>query len=342
MASKTGEAVKLIPYEDQYLEETLALFKRFSPDHPELGQGDILKWQKCYRFVAMHHGKIVGYIAQIPHEFKYGKKSGRDGMEHIGWAVTLVLDMSDVQIRKLAGRGLLAKCENNSPWQYSGVGMVPAVEGPYIRRGHAIRRDCSKMYARFMRPATTLKYIGKSSIYAPAISLVNTFLVAPRDVRHGRVEKIKEFKPEWDEIWSKLMTEQYELYGVRDAEYLNYKLTQPNRDYNIYVHVDETDDALDGYIVFRHATHRTKDLNLVKVCDLVGTNKAKAELLTLAVKLAYEVRAYGIVAMGSYSEEKMYRRGGLYISKPYAIAMPPHIKAKMHISFFDSDLDNLW
>jgi len=318
------------------MDELLAFLTRWSPEHPELGQGDIIRWQKCYRFVAMHKEKIVGYMAQIPHEFKYGKKSGQDGVEHIGWAVTLVLNMSDNNVRKHAGRGLLTRCENNPPWQYSGVGMVPAVEEPYERRGHAIRRDCSKMYTRLLRPVKALKYLGQSWIYAPAIGLTNALYPAQKNVKSEQIEKITEFDPQWDEKWDRLMSEQYELYGIRNAEYLNYKLAQPDRDYHTFVHSDN------GYIVFRHATHRVKDLNLVKVCDLIGTDKAKADLLTLAVKHAYDVNAYGIVAMGSYSEEKMYKQGGLYISKPYPIAMHPHITARMHISFFDSDLDNLW
>lgn len=328
--------VEIREFEESQMDELLAFLTKWSPEHPELGQGDIVKWQKCYRFVAMHEGKIVGYIAQIPHEFKYGKKSGRSGVEYIGWAVTLVLNISDNQVRKQAGRGLLRKCENNPPLQYSGVGMIPGVEGPYKRRGHAIRRDCSKMYARFLRPAKALKYLDKSSIYAPLIKLTNVFCPEKKKTKFGKVEKIKEFKPEWDEKWDELLSEQYELYGVRDARYLNYKLTQPNRDYHVYTHSDN------GYIIFRHATHRIKDLNLVKVCDLVSTEKAKADLISLAVSFAYDVRAYGIVALGAYEDEKTYKKGGLYISKPYPIAMRPHITAKMHISFFDSDLDNLW
>jgi len=324
-------------FKESQTDELLAFLAKWSPDHPELGEGGIVKWQKCFRFVAMHEGRIVGYIGQIAHDFKYGAKSGKDGVEHLGWGVTLVLDMSDSKVTKQAGRELLGRCENNPPLQYSAVGVVPEIEGPYKRRGHVIRRDCSRMYARFLNPAKALKYLDKPLIYAPAIKLANIFCRTQKYVNRERVERIKEFKPEWDERWDRLMCEQHEIYGIRNAEFLNYKLTQPNRDYHIYIHSDK-----DGYIVFRHAIHQTKDLNLVKVCDLVGTEKAKADLVSLAVDFAEEEKAYGVVALGSFDEEETYKKAGMYISKPYPITMRPHITAKMHISFFDSDLDNLW
>jgi hypothetical protein len=328
--------VEIKIFEENQMDELLALLTKWSPDHPELGEGDIVKWQKCHRFVAMHEGRIVGYIGQIAHDFKYGKKSGREGVEHIGWGVTLVLNMSDSQIRKQSGRELLGRCETNPPLQYAAVGVVPAIEEPYKRRGHVVRRDCSKMYARFLNPAKALKYLDKSSIYAPIMKLANVFCPKQKNVEKTKIEKIKEFKPEWDEKWDELLSNQHELYGIRDAEFLNYKLTQPNRDYHVYIHAD------DGYIIFRHATHRTKDLNLIKVCDLVGTEGAKVDLVSLAVDFAYEVKAYGIVALGSFDEEKSYKKAGMCISKPYPITMRPHITARMHISFFESDLDNLW
>ncbi len=333
--------------QEKDMKELLAFLARWSPDHPELGEGDIVKWQKFYRFISRSKGKIVGYIAQIPHEFRYGKKSGRQGVEQIGWGVTLVVDGFESsnqpsRLRTAYVHELLSRVENNPPWQFAAVGVVPEIEEPYRRRGHAVRRDCARMYARFLRPVRALKYVGKSPVYAPGVVLANALFGARRDVRDGRVEKIEEFKPEWDEKWDGLLSEQYELYGVRNAEYLNYKLTQPNRDYHVYIHRDKTDDTVDGYIVFRHARHRTRDLNLVKVCDLVGTETAKADLVSLAVRFAYERKAYGIVALGSINDEKTYRKAGLYIARPYPVTMPPHITAKMHISFFESDLDNLW
>ena len=336
--------------QESQMDELLAFLARWSPDHPELGEGDIVRWQKCFRFVSKSRGKIVGYIAQIPHEFRYGRKSAREGVEHIGWGVTLVVDGFESsphasRLRTAYVHELLSRIENNLPWQFAAVGVVPGIEEPYRRRGHLVRRDCSKMYARFLRPAKALKYVGKSSLYAPAISLGNAFLRVPKRVKHGKVQKINEFKPQWDEKWDRLMSEQYELYGVRDAQYLNYKLTQPNRDYHVYIHFDEADLArrtVDGYIIFRHAAHRTKDLNLVKVCDLVATETAKPDLVSLAVKFAYDIQAHGVVALGSSGDEKMYRKAGLYIARPYPVTASSQITAKMHVSFFDSDLDNLW
>jgi hypothetical protein len=334
-------------FRESQTDELLAFLAKWSPDHPELGEGDIIRWQKCYRFVSKSRGKIVGYIAQIPHEFRYGKRSGGEGVEHIGWGVTLVVNGFEFsphasRLRSAYVHELLSRIESNPPWQFGAVGVVPEIEEAYRRRGHAVRCDCSKMYGRFLHPAKVFKYLNRSSFYAPLISLVNVFLGARKGAKQAKIQKIKVFKPEWDEKWDKLMNEQYELYGVRDAEYLNYKLTQPNRDYNVYIHFDETEDVVDGYVIFRHAIHRARDLNLVKICDMVGTKKAKADLVSLAVKFAYEKKVYGIVALGSNQEERMYRKAGLYIARPYSVTMPSHITAKMHVSFFDSDLDNLW
>lgn len=328
--------VEIQDFKENQMDELLALLTKWSPEHPELGEGDIVKWQKNYRFVAMHEGKIVGYIGQIAHDFKYGKNSGKEGVEHIGWGVTLVLNMSDPQIRKQAGRGLLTRCENNPPLQYAGVGVVPAIEEPYKRRGHLIRRDCSNMYARFITPSKALRYMNKPSVYAPLLKVANAFCPRHKSTSREKVEKITNFKSEWDEKWDNLMSRQHELYGIRNAEFLNYKLTQPHRDYHVYIHAD------DGYIVFRQAKHRTRDMNLVKVCDLVGTEKAKVDLISLAIDFAYQVKAYGVVALGSTDEEKTYKKAGMCIKRPYPVTVRPHITAKMHISFFDSDLDNLW
>jgi hypothetical protein len=79
-------------FQESDMDELLAFLARCSPDHPELGEGDIVRWQKCFRFVSKSKGKIVGYIAQIPQQYKYGEKGGKDGIERIGWGVTLVVD----------------------------------------------------------------------------------------------------------------------------------------------------------------------------------------------------------------------------------------------------------
>ena len=328
--------VEIRDFEESQMDELLSLLTKWSPEHPELGQGDIVKWQKCFRFVAMYEGKIVGYIAQIVRDFKYGLKSGKEGTEPIGWGVTLVLDMSNNDVRKQTGRLLLARCENNPPLQYAAVGVVPAIEEPYKRRGHLVRRDCSKFYGRFLQPSKALAYMDKPAIYAPFMKIANMFYPKHKKLDKSKMKRISEFKPEWDAKWDKILYEQKEIYGVRDAKFLNYKLTQPNRDYNVYIHDD------DGYIIFRQAKNLTRDMHLVKVCDLVGTEKAKADLISLAVEYAEEINAYGVVGLGSIEEEPFYKKAGMFVSKPYPITMRPHITQTMHISFFESDLDNLW
>jgi hypothetical protein len=325
-------------FHESQMDELLSFLSRWSADHPELGQGDIVRWQQCYRFVAIHNDRIVGYIAQIPHDFKYGHLSGRTGIEHFGWAVSLVLDMSDDDIRKKAGRRLLKRCEDNSPLLYSGAGMVPAVEDVYRRRGHRIRRDCCKMYARFTRPVKALRYLARPVAYAPLIKLANMFhpVKATRQDLTGNVTWIENFSPSYDSRWDDILRNQYELYGVRTAEYLNYKLSQPNREYYVFYNRNG------GYIILRTAKHPLKDLVLVKICDLVGLNWIKPQLLGLAMQYFHHSGADGIVALSSTKDEKLYHEAGMYISKPYPICLHKSITAKVHISFFDSDLDNLW
>ncbi len=327
-------------FQDSDLPELLAFLNRWNPDHPELGEGEIVKWQRCFKWISRSRDGIIGYIAQIPHEFRYGLPSCRVGVERLGWGVTLVLDMSDDERaqrrRSAAVHELLTAAEKNQPWQFAAVGVVPIIEEAYIRRGHNIRRDCAGMFARFLKPAKALAYLGKSSLWAPALLAANAIIRPSRTLRHGTVTRIESFDPAWDNLWDSLLSEQKQLYGTRTAEYLNYKLTQPNREYHSYTHSDN------GYVIFRLATHRTKDLKLVKICDLVGTPHAKTDLASLAVDFAYKHNAHGIVALGSNDERSIYKGVGLYIARPYPIAMPAHITADMHVTFFDSDLDNLW
>ncbi|MBD3401315.1 hypothetical protein GF420_00345 [candidate division GN15 bacterium] len=320
----------------------LEFLDRWNPDHPELGEGDILRWQHCYKWVSEYKGQIVGFIVQIPHIFRYGEPSGQRGEERIGWGVTLVLDMSEdfknASLRRSAwANELLTAVEKNPPWQFSGIAMVGDIERVYARRGLTIRPDCAMMYARFLRPRKNLAYLGKSSLLAPGIGVLNALRPAPRaDVRQLGLRQIDEFDASDDARWDALLNRAHELYGVRDAAFLNYKLSQPNRDYHVLVHPDG------GYIIYRLAQHRTKDMKLVKVCDLTGTKETKLDLLRPAMQFAYDTNAYGIVAVGGVEEHDVYRRAGLWISRRYNLALPPHITARMRVTFFDGDLDNLW
>lgn len=328
--------VVISEFEESRISELLSFLKEWGSDHPELGEGEILRWQKCFRFIAEYRNRIVGYIGQIPHDFIYGKKSTNNGIEHIGWGITLVLDLSNDRIRKQAGRGLLSRCENNNPYRFSGVGIVPAIEEPYKRRGYNIRRDCCSMFARFVKPLKALKYLRKPIYLSPLITGANLIFGARNKTEYKNIEKIDRFKPEWDKYWERILSEEYELFGLRNAEYLNYKLSQPYKRYFSYVQGDE------GYIIFRLAEHRVKDLKLIKICDLVGTEAAKMNLLALPTQYLRKSSAYGIVALSSQSDRRIFRKAGLFISKPYPIALPKTIDTKIHISFFDSDLDDLW
>lgn len=331
---------RIIPFDSKYVAETLAMMRAWSPDHPELGERSLYDWQRCTRFLALAGDKVVGHIAQVEHEFRYA--DGRPPVK-LGWGITLVLDTSDDAARKAAGRGLLKACEDAAGLKYAAVGVVPGIEPAYLRRGHQIKRDGSNYYARFFRPGKALTYWKKPTAIGPLIKLANAILRPQTRVRFGTLEPIACFLPEWDPIWDKLMKQQYELYGKRDAEFLNYKLAQPNRKYFTFLHRDPS-EAIDGYIVYRRARHLVRDMDLVKICDFVGSRTAKLDMFAEAMRFAVnDARGtYGIVGLSSVVEAPQFRSTGMYIIRPYPVVLAAGVEGRVRVGFFDSDLDNLW
>ena len=332
--------VEIIPFDPKYLRETLAMMLEWSPDHPELGEQSLYDWQRCTRYLALAEGKVVGHIGQIAHQFRYA--NGRPPVT-LGWGITLVLDMSDDAIRKAAGRRLLKACEDAPGLEYAAVGVVPAIEPAYLRRGHQIKRDGSSYYARFFRPEKALAYWKKPAVLGPAMKLANAIMRPKTRVRYGTLEPITSFSPDWDPVWDALSREQYELYGARVAEFLNYKLAQPRREYHAFLHRDVS-GAVDGYIVYRRARHRVRDLDLVKICDFMGSSAAKLDLLAEAMRFAMnEARGtHGIVGLSAGEDATAFRATGMYVVRPYPVVVAAGVEGRIRVTFFDSDLDNLW
>lgn len=333
--------VRVVPYERAHLEPILELMRRWSPDHPELAERSLYEWQRCQRFVALSGDRVVGQICQIAHEYRY--RDSRPPAQ-VGWGITLVLDMSDDETRKIAGRQLLAACENAPGLKYAAVGVVPAIEPAYLRRGHRLTRDSSAYFARFFRPDKALAYWNKSKWLAPAMQLVNLFLRPNAKVTNGSFERFTQFDPAWDPIWDKLLRTRYELSGARTADYLNYKLAQPNREYHAYLHRDQ-DGVVDGYIVFRRAKHRTRDLDILKICDFAASETALADLLTVAMAHAYAAHSrgtYGIVGLSGVEDTLAFRHAGMWVARPYPVVLAAGVDGRIRVSFFDSDLDDLW
>jgi len=332
--------VEIIPFDEKYLGETLAMMRKWSPDHPELGERSLYDWQRCSRYLALAEGKVVGQIGQVEHEFRYA--DGRPSVK-IGWGITLVLDMSDDATRKAAGRQLLKACEDAPGLKYAAVGVVPAIEPAYLRRGHQINRDANNYYARFFAPRKALEYWKKPTALGPFLKLANSMLRPRTRVRFGTLEAITRFLPEWDTIWDDLMRQQYELYGKRDAEFLNYKLAQPNRTYYTFLHRDPA-GAIDGFIVYRRAKHLVKDMDLVKICAVVGSHTAKRDLLAEAMRFAVNEASgtYGIVGLSSALDAQEFKSTGMYVARPYPVVLAAGVEGRIRVDFFDSDLDNLW
>lgn len=332
--------VAIIPFDVKYLAETLALLRKWSPDHPELGEKSLYDWQRCTRYLALKDGRVVGQIGQIEHDFRY---ADRRPPVKLGWGITLVLDTSDDYTRKAAGRGLLKACEDAPGLKYAAVGVVPAIEPAYLRRGHQIRRDANNYYARFFQPGKALAYWKKPTALAPLVMLTNAVRRPRTRPRFGTLEAITRFRPEWDAVWGGLMKQQYELYGERDAEFLNYKLAQPNRRYFAFVHRDRS-GAIDGYIVHRRAKHLVKDMDLVKICDFVGSASAKRDMFAEAMRFALDDApgTYGIVGLSSPVDAPEFRSTGMYLVRPYPVVLAAGVEGRARVTFFDSDLDNLW
>jgi hypothetical protein len=334
--------VRIVPYEvDKHLEPILELMRNWSPDHPELAEPSLYAWQHCKRFVALHEDRVVGQICQIAHEYRY--RDARPPAQ-IGWGITLVLDMSDDAIRKAAGRQLLAACENSEGLHYAAVGVVPVIEPAYLRRGHQLHRDTSAYHARFFRPEKALAYWGRSKWLAPAMHLANLFLRPNAKVRNGSLERVARFEPAWDATWDQILRARYDLSGIRTAEYLNYKLSQPRREYFTYLHRSPTRE-IDGYVVFRRAKHRARDLDILKICDFVAEDPALDDLLAVAMAHAYAAESrgtYGIVGLSGVEDTPAFRRAGLWVVRPYPVVVAAPVPGRIRVSFFDSDLDDLW
>lgn len=332
--------VVTIPFERRYLPATLELMKRWSPDHPELADPALYDWQRCKRYLALAGERVVGHIAQIAHEFRYG--DGRPPVT-LGWGITLVLDMSDDATRKAAGRALLKACEDAPGLKYAAVGVVPAIEPAYLRRGHQIIRESSSYFARFFRPSKALAYWNRSVALSPFATLANVLIRPSTKVRYGKLERVTSFREEWDPIWDGLLSRQYDMYGKRDADYLNYKLAQPNREYHAFIHRDR-DGSIDGYIVYRRARHRARDMDLVKICSFAGTRTARLDMFAEAMRFAIHDApgTYGIVGLSGVGDAPEFRATGMWVVRPYPVVVAGGVGGRPRVDFFDSDLDDLW
>jgi hypothetical protein len=162
-------------------------------------------------------------------------------------------------------------------------------------------------------------------------------------VQHGTIEAITRFQPEWDSTWDRLLRARYELYGKRDADYLNYKLDQPGRTYHAFLHRDSA-GAIDGYVVYRRAKHRTRDLDVVKVCDFVAEPAAARDLLAEAMRFAVHEASgtYGIVGLSAALDAAHFRSTGMWVARAYPVVLAAGVTGDVRVDFFDSDLDDLW
>ncbi len=328
-------SVKIVPYQDSFKSGLMTFMAKHSPDHPELYDERLFDWQRCQRYLALFKDNIVGHIAHIPQKFKNVETEFV-----LGWAATLVLDMSNPLIRVFAGTNLLDKTGDTDQSLFGAVGVVPEIEETHRRRGYIVNRDTCNMYARFFDPSRALAYFNRPAYLGAAILAANLLFAAARKPGDENLVEISSFNPSHDNIWEKHLASRYDIYGVRSAEFLNYRLGQPGKDYQVYIHREGPEIA--GYIIFRMAENKVKNIRLLKICDLVGTDAARKILIAKAVSAARENKADGIVALASSRDKTFYRSAGLWVFRPFPVVLSPKISRPIHVTFFESDLDNLW
>lgn len=329
-------SLRVIPYEKKYQSALVEFFKKQSADHPELSDPEMIRWERSKRFLALSEETIIGQISQIPHLFKKESQP-----YNLGWAATLVLDESNQLRQVFAGTKLLDKVTKESELPFAAVGVVPEIEESHKRRGYQVSHDSTAMYARFYHPAKALKFLNKSTVFSLPITIVNLAMSQAKADKQITVKKIESFDSDHDSIWDAYLSMNYPFYGVRTADYLNYKLTQPKKEYHARIAYDTGIQPV-GYIIYRLARNEIKNISLVKICDLVGTEKAKKTLVSQATAFARDKAADGIIALSSLRDKAMFRSCGLWVAKPYPVVLPPEIVEPIHVSFFDSDLDHLW
>lgn len=334
--SRAAKAIEIVPFSQSYREATLSFFREHSPDHPELASGDLIDWQRSERFLALFKQKIVGHIARIPQEFRRGSEALQ-----LGWAATLVLDTSLPLVQTFAGTALLDQVTSDSRYRFAAVGIVPEIEQTHRRRGFVVNRGGVKMYARFLRPAAMLRYLGKSTAYAIPLQLANAVRRVSSTTVGGTIEEAAAFGPSWDVAWERFLSSRNWLRGIRSAEYLNYKLRQPGKSYHIAIHRSAGGEP-DGYAIFRIAENRIKNLRLAKLVDLVGDDRARSALLSYVISWAMSADVDGVVALDSSLDRRLYNGAGLWVSRAFPVVIPPDLDGDLRVSFLDSDLDDLW
>ncbi|MFQ5454287.1 MAG: hypothetical protein ACE5D6_08890, partial [Candidatus Zixiibacteriota bacterium] len=278
-------SVKIVEFQETYLNQLVEFFKQNSEDHPELYDIEIIHWQRCRRYLALFNNEIVGHIAQIPHTIKCGNKS-----INFGWAATLILDTSNPMVQVFAGTALLNHLTKQKEIKFAAVGVVPEIENTHKRRGFNINYNATSMFARFFHPAKALSFLNKPEIFSLPIKLVNVVFRISDSYKKTDIQKISEFDSEWDQKWDYYLSHQYLMYGERKAEFLNYKIKQPKKKYFAYIAKDN-DGKINGYTIFRVAINKVKDIMLLKVCDLVGSLSARKALLGYATNYSQEIKA---------------------------------------------------
>lgn len=329
-------SVVLVPYDDKNLNAALAFLTEFSPDHPELGSKELFLWQKCRRHLAFFKNKIIGHMAIIEHPFKFN-----DAPLRIGWGSALVIDDANFALKTFAGVALLDRCFDDSSYIYTGVGIVPEIEQSYIRRGYVICSNSVKMYARFFNPVKALRYFNKPGIFSFPMKAVNLIKPARNagsdEIIYGRIH----FDSDLDSVWERILAARYEMYGARTASFLNYKISQPGKEYSLLFHKDGAGE-IDGYLLYRRARHNSRDLDIIRICDMVGVPEANLALISEAIRAAHKLNVDGIVALGSPKDRAIFKNAGMWLTKRFPVGLKPEFAGKMHLTFFDSDLDNLW
>ncbi len=328
--------IEVVQYSDPLLDEVLAFLKKWTADHPELSDRSAFQWQKYVRSLAILNGRIVGHVAQVPQTMIYRKER-----LNVGWGASFVLDTSNPIVQAFAGTALLDKVTLNPELKFAAIGIRREIEEPFQRRGFKVVRGPLRMYMRPLDPIKILRYLEKPLWLSPFLKLGNlASFISTKRIDKGIIE-IERFEPEWDSVWESFLAECSEFHGERTAGYLNFKLSQPGKQYSSHLYLGATGHP-DGYVIYRRATHPIKALCLIKIVDLVGSPEAKRKLASHVMSLANDTDVAGVVSLSSAEDGWLLFRSGMWIKRLFPVALPASINGRMYLSFFDSDLDDLW
>jgi hypothetical protein len=239
------EALWRDQYDPEYVEKRKKLFKWLTDNNP-------FKKNKSSYYLLLDGINVVGMVGHMPLEFNVNglTKSGRISQD-------ILLDRS---YRGKGLGGILINSVTDISKEFSGALWF---NEPNFRLYIKNRwNDVPNFYA-FLKIFEPLQFVSqriKSKVLAKMISIflkallrLNELRISFEKINNVRIENIREFNSEFDELFSKI-SKHFGIIVKRNREYLNWKFIQkPYNNYRIYAAYSD-DKILSGYIVYKNET----------------------------------------------------------------------------------------